>query len=50
MVIFVLALLAIICMPQIVAFCIAFRDAYRAAYRAVASKSDDADDEKEEWK
>lgn len=44
MVIFILALLAIICMPQIVAFCIAFRDAYREAYRAARDATSESDD------
>ena len=52
MIIFILALLAIICMPQIVAFCIAFRDAYREAYRAArdaaATTTDDDDSERGE--
>lgn len=48
MVIFVLALLAIIFMPQIVAFAIAFRDAYRAAYRAARDAATADDDEREE--
>lgn len=47
MVILVLAILAIIFMPQIVAFCIAFRDAYiaaRDAARSARASSDDSDD------
>ncbi len=46
MVILVLMILAILFMPQIVAFCIAFRDAYIAARDAArsAAKSDDSDD------
>ena len=44
MVIFILALLAIICMPLIVAFCIAFRDAYREAYRAARDATSESDD------
>lgn len=47
MAIIVLAILAILFMPQIVAFCVAFREAYiaaRDATRSARASSDDSDD------